>query len=102
MKLSEKQIQILKVVKMRNSSGKHLDIDQVLSKLPYTTTKQSFQFSIRILINKGLVEKLPLETRRKKNRVSYRLTKEGNIELGRILIPLIELSDEEFEEEMEV
>ena len=37
--------------------GHLLDLDELLEILPYRTTKQSIQFSLRALIKKGLVEK---------------------------------------------
>lgn len=62
--LSKKQIATLRVLVKGNPDGTFCDLDEVLERLPYKTTKQSFQFSIRALEKRGLIEKKPVETRR--------------------------------------
>lgn len=74
--MSRKQFQILEAVQA-GVDGDYVDMDQLLAALPYQTTKQSMQFSIRALIRRGLIGKLPLETRRGKQRIRYRLTETG-------------------------
>ena len=54
MTLTDKQKDIIKTLNLGYERG-HLD--ELLEVLPYKTTKQSIQFSIRSLIKKGLVEK---------------------------------------------
>ena len=45
-----------------------LDIDQLLERVPYRTTKASMQFSIRALIDKGMLTKGEIEQRRGRKR----------------------------------
>lgn len=68
MRLTEKQIEQLRVICPGNSDSSDLDIDEILERLNYQTTKQSFQFSLRALINKGLVVKGVREVRRGRER----------------------------------
>ncbi|MEI9600082.1 hypothetical protein MNY64_17820 (plasmid) [Moellerella wisconsensis] len=57
-----------------------IDMDELLEMLPYKTTKQSMQFSIRALIRKGLVIKSGLKKRSTNgyNRVTFELTELGS------------------------
>lgn len=48
-----------------------IDLDRLLETLPYRTTKQSMQFTIRALIKNGLVFKGTYENRRKRQRVTF-------------------------------
>ena len=57
MTLTDKQKDIIKTLNLGYERGHLLDLDELLEGLPYKTTKQSIQFSIRALIKKGLVEK---------------------------------------------
>ena len=57
MTLTDKQKDIIKTINLGYERGHLLDLDELLEVLPYKTTKQSIQFSIRALIKKGLVEK---------------------------------------------
>ncbi|EHW2530795.1 hypothetical protein K3F15_001796 [Escherichia coli] len=57
MTLTDKQKDIIKTLNLGYERGHLLDLDELLEILPYKTTKQSIQFSIRALIKKGLVEK---------------------------------------------
>ncbi|EEY5722542.1 hypothetical protein FZN30_00915 [Escherichia coli] len=57
MTLTDKQKDIIKTLNLGYQRGHLLDLDELLEVLPYKTTKQSIQFSIRALIKKGLVEK---------------------------------------------
>jgi DNA-binding PadR family transcriptional regulator len=68
MRLTEKQIEQLRVICPGNPDGTDLDIDQILESMNYTPSKQSFQFSLRALINKGLVVKGVREVRRGRER----------------------------------
>jgi hypothetical protein len=56
---------------------KNPDIDQILDSLPYETSKQSFAFSLRPMINKNLLERGDLVFRRGKKRRVIRLTELG-------------------------
>ena len=57
MTLTNKQKDIIKTLNLGYERGHLLDLDELLEVLPYKTTKQSIQFSMRALIKKGLVEK---------------------------------------------
>ncbi|KWW08319.1 hypothetical protein [Escherichia fergusonii] len=57
MTLTDKQKDIIKTLNLGYERGHLLDLDELLEVLPYKTSKQSIQFSIRALIKKGLVEK---------------------------------------------
>lgn len=77
MRVTKKQIALITTIGAANDDGGFLDIDQILEKLSYVTTKQSLQFSLRALIKNGYVEKRGLETRRGQGRIVISLTKEG-------------------------
>jgi hypothetical protein len=54
-----------------------VDMDQLLDRLSWVPTKESAQFIIRAVIQKGLVEKAGIQGRRGRNRVCYKLTPAG-------------------------
>lgn len=64
MYLTEKQIQIMSTVIRANTDGSFLDMDQLVEKVPYNTTKESMQFSLRALIKKEMLDLKPREVRR--------------------------------------
>ena len=83
--LSNKQRQILNVLIKGNPDGSWVDMDQLLGRLPYRTTKPSLQHSIRILIKKGLMERKETEHRREAYRrllaptmLAYELMRDKN------------------------
>lgn len=57
MQLTTKQIQIMNVITRGNEDGSFVDVDQLVERVGYETTKQSMQFSIRALVNKSLIMK---------------------------------------------
>ena len=72
-KISEKQRHIIKAVVKGNraESGEvisWLDIDQLLERIPYTTSKDSMQFSLRHLIKRGFIVNGTPEVRRDRKR----------------------------------
>lgn len=77
-KLSRKQLWIIQAVAQGNrlvdettgivSKISWLDMDQLLEALPYETTKESLQFSLRHLIKRGYLVNGEPETRRGRNR----------------------------------
>lgn len=77
--LTTKQRQVLTVILRgdREEAAKQgkdfvpVDLDQLLEWLPYRTTKQSMQFTIRALIKNGLIFKSTPEKRRGRQRVTY-------------------------------
>jgi predicted transcriptional regulator len=79
MTMTSKQFQIMTTILKGNDDGSFLDLDQVIQKLSYKTTKQSLQFSIRALIRKGLVTKQEQEKRRGRSRAIVSPTKNGYI-----------------------
>lgn len=77
--LTKKQRLIMGVILEGNrakdpSDFSWVDLDQLLERLPYKTTKESLQFSIRALVNRGLVEKGDTELRRGRKRRTLRPT----------------------------
>lgn len=70
-KLTEKQKNLLGVIIKGNPDGTLCDIDQILDKIAYTTTKESLQFSLRFLVERELIRKAGLERRRGRLRITY-------------------------------
>lgn len=82
-RLTVKQIQILKTIHQHwDEHRQEIDVDQLLEGLPYTTTKQSMQFSLRSLIKKGLILKCECEVRRGRLRRVIKVTAFGKTMLG--------------------
>lgn len=77
MRFTKKQLAILGLIRAGNDDGTLIDLDQIIERVPYTTTKESMQFSIRALVTRGLVEKRPQELRRGYPRRVYSLTPIG-------------------------
>lgn len=77
MQLTAKQLHIMGVIVRGNEDGSFADLDQILKRLPYKTTKASLQFSIRALIAKGLIMKQGRENRRGRSRVVISPTQIG-------------------------
>lgn len=69
MNVTEKQMQIMSVVVKGNEDGSFIDLDQLLERIPYETTKESMQFSIRALVKNQLISKKDRESRRGRSRV---------------------------------
>lgn len=72
--LTRKQINILETIMKGAENGDFIDMDQLLEKVSYETSKQSMQCSIRVLERRGLVERKPLELRRGRMRAVFALT----------------------------
>lgn len=69
MRLSRKQRQIMEIVMRGNVRDDGVreswaDVHQLLERLPYKTSRESLLCSLKILIDKGLVERGPAELRR--------------------------------------
>lgn len=75
--ITSKQLEAMRVIANIDEGGKPLDLDTVLSRLKYKTTKQAFQFTIRSLINRELIVKLECKTIRGKHRRSFMITPLG-------------------------
>lgn len=73
------QLELLSHVKAGGPDGP-IDFDQLLDLLSWSPSKAAAQFTIRALIGKGLLAKLPsLELRRSRKRICYQLTREGKL-----------------------
>lgn len=77
MNLTTKQIELLRVIGAGNGPDQPCDLDEILDRVRYETTKASLQFSIRALVAHGLVEKLPTEKRRGRQRRPIAVTELG-------------------------
>ena len=77
MNLTKKQQFVLEVIVKGNPDGSFCDLDEVIARVPYRTTKASIQFIIRNLIGKGLIEKHDAEKRRSRRRVVLGATPVG-------------------------
>lgn len=66
--MTRKQLEVIRVIANFDEGGKPLDLDTVISRLPYETTKMAFQFVLRGLIKRELVEKLERQSARGKSR----------------------------------
>ena len=82
MKFTSKQGEIMVTILKGNPDGTALDIDQLLEALPYRTSKQSLQFSLRALIKHGMITKGEPECRRSRNRVVIASTGLGYATFG--------------------
>lgn len=72
--LTHKQLDILRTIMKGAENGDLIDMDQLLEKISYKTSKQSMQCSIRVLESRGLIERKPLELRRGRMRAVFALT----------------------------
>jgi hypothetical protein len=75
--LTAKQLELLRVVAKGNEDGSACDLDQILDRIRYCTTKDSLQFSLRILAARGMLVKLGVETRRGAKRRLIGITPAG-------------------------
>lgn len=103
MHLTAKQIELLNVIAKGNGPNAPCDLDEILDRIRYETTKQSLQFSIRALVARDLIEKKGVEKRRGRQRQVIAATKAGLEALGlkaqpkpSIRVPdFVELQDDE-------
>ncbi|MEO9497597.1 MAG: hypothetical protein ABJG42_24200 [Vibrio splendidus] len=82
MHLTIKQREIIKVIMEGNLDPDNqrfcdVDLNQILERINYKTTKHSLQFSIRSLIKKGVIVKGDRECRRGKSRQTFKMTEMG-------------------------
>lgn len=77
MHLTAKQIELLRVIATGNGPGEPCDLDEILERVRYETTKASLQFSIRALIKHSLIEKKDVEKRRGRQRRPIAITSLG-------------------------
>lgn len=83
--LTAKQAEILKLVIKGNPDGSFLDLDQLLDRLSYKPSKQALQFSLRFMVERGLIEKKPTELRRGAKRRVLAGTADGYAEYREML-----------------
>lgn len=77
--MTNKQIMVMKVILKGNKVGDvwtPVDLDELLERIPYDTTKASMQFTIRYLVKKGCIVK-GQDHRRSYNRATYTPTDQG-------------------------
>lgn len=77
--MTNKQIQVMKVIIKGNKDAagwSPVDMDELLERIPYETSKASMQFTIRYLIKKGCITKAT-EKRRGYTRAIYQPTVQG-------------------------
>ena len=72
---------ILEVITKRNTDGSLIDLDQLIEEVDYEVTKESIQFTIRRMIDHGVIEKADSEKRRGRRRVLFRTTELGHTTL---------------------
>ena len=82
MNLTIKQIEIMKVVVAGAAAGAATDLDQIIERLPYKTTKESLQFSLRALERHELVARSATEYRRGRVRRLIVPTELGHAVIG--------------------
>lgn len=75
--LSAKQREIIGIIVRANPDGTWVDLDQLIERLSYKPSKEAIQFSLRSLIDRGLIEKRDLEMRRDAERRIYAPTPKG-------------------------
>ena len=63
MNLSTKQIVILTILKDAFEEGKNLTVYEIMEKIPHDTKRDALLHSIKILADKGLVERAGRELR---------------------------------------
>jgi predicted transcriptional regulator len=77
MHLTDHQRDVLEVIFRGNPDGTFVDMDQILERIDRRTTKQSMQFTLRSLVEKGLIMKHNRERRRLRSRIVYSPTAES-------------------------
>lgn len=82
MNITAKQISIIGVIVAGNPDGSPADLDEIIERINYDTTKASIQFSIRSLIAQGVIEKAGMEKRRGRKRVLIVATAAGRALVG--------------------
>lgn len=80
--LYPKQIEALRVIANEENGNAPQDLDAILENLTYKVTKQSFQFTLRSLIKRGLVEKVGRKVINGKSRRMLKITELGRHKLA--------------------
>jgi len=74
LRFTAKQIDVLEKILKGADNGDFLDTDQLIEKISYNPTKNAFQFTLRYLVKRGLIEKAGLRQRDGRKRMTYTLT----------------------------
>ncbi len=77
MRLTERQLELLKVIGAGNPDGTVADLDQIIERASYKPTKASIQFSLRALEAHELIERAGTEKRRARQRALWKVTAMG-------------------------
>ena len=77
MHLTDKQVNMLAVLREGNTDKSLVDLDQFMERLTHKPSKESIHFSIRALVNKELIEKAGKEKRRGRLRTLLNITELG-------------------------
>jgi DNA-binding MarR family transcriptional regulator len=76
-RVTKKQMNVLTVIARGDDDGGFIDLDQLLERIDYETTKGSMHFTLRGLIRRGMVEKKGMELRRGRRRLVLAPTPKG-------------------------
>lgn len=101
--LTAKQIELVRVIGAANPDGAPIDLDQILERIRYETTKASLHFSLRVLVERGLIVKGGTEKRRGAQRRLIHATAAGKAVAGKPVgsapaaNPVVELGFDEAE-----
>lgn len=77
MYLTPKQQELINIIAGANPDGSPTDLDEVIERASYRPSKQSIQFTIRSLVEHGLIEKVGAEKRRGRKRALIGITALG-------------------------
>lgn len=80
--LTPKQLEVLMVIAKKNPDGSDVDLDELLERIPYETTKASMQFTIRAMVEGGCITKTGRAARRGRKRTTLQATAEGAAAVG--------------------
>lgn len=90
------------VLSKGNEDKSPVDLDQILERLDYVTTKQAFQFTLRTMIRHEWAEKLGMEKRRGRNRVLIGLTPLGIDYYKSNLIAPTSITEDFYDEDLQL
>lgn len=88
MRLTTKQIEILKLIKGGNLDGSHLDITQLRLALSYTATKQAVLCSVKYLVARDLVARVGRVVRSGRTYTTLKLTTQGEAFIAPYIVSL--------------
>lgn len=85
--LTRKQFAILNIIVEGNEAGADpldvlVDLDQVIERIPYLTSKAAIQFSIRSMVEAGFIVKSKRQKRRGASRALYSATEIGSYRIN--------------------